>query len=99
MDIITWTLGTAAYLSVLFRTVKQGIVEGSSAVSLLPQCAVFVCTFNFSCALSHPSHCAPCGLTIAAPHAACTLSLSALKLTATGLLCRSCSGGVTRKTP
>ena len=39
MDIITWTLGVAAYLSVLFRTVKRGIVEGASAVSLLPQCA------------------------------------------------------------
>ncbi len=39
MDIITWTLGVAGYLSVLFRTVKQGIADGSSAMSLLPQCA------------------------------------------------------------
>ena len=39
MDIVTWVLGIAAYLSVMFRTVKQGIVEGTPAAALMPQCA------------------------------------------------------------
>ena len=39
VDIITWTMGIAAYLSVLFRTVKRGIVAGFATASLLPQCA------------------------------------------------------------
>ena len=39
VDIITWVLGIAAYLSVLVRTIKQGIAAGSSVASLLPQCA------------------------------------------------------------